>query len=96
MKIAFLAVCALSAIFIAPSVQARDDGGFGPVHMRVSSALGDNTADLIARGEISASDIANIAPAAGDEKTPTTGQPQEPKLSAPSLIKNDTKKPTAK
>ncbi len=48
---------------------ARDDGGFGVPSTSVApKALGDNTAELIARGDIPTPEgVANIEPAAGDE-----------------------------
>lgn len=48
---------------------ARDDGGFGmPSTSKAPAALGDNTAELIARGDIPAPEgVAGIEPAAGDD-----------------------------
>ena len=96
MKNALLIVCALGAFSIVFPANARDDGGFGPTVIPVPAALGDNTQDLIARGEISGPDVANIEPAAGDEKSPAVEGSQKKKVAVPSLIKSDPKKIPAK
>lgn len=47
---------------------AYDDGGFGVRQAaKAPAALGDNTAELIAKGEITDPNVADIEPAAGDD-----------------------------
>lgn len=67
-----LATAALLMLCTAPAL-ARDDGGFGmPSTAAAPKALGDNTTELIARGDAAYPDIpdfAAIEPAAGDDAT---------------------------
>ncbi|MEK7802700.1 MAG: hypothetical protein AAB276_09635 [Pseudomonadota bacterium] len=47
---------------------AYDDGGFGVRQAaKAPAALGDNTAELIAKGEITDPNVADIEPAAGED-----------------------------
>ena len=68
-----IAAIALLMLFGSPA-SARDDGGFGiPSASKAPAALGDNTAELIARGDIPAPEgVADIEPAAGDEEAAKT------------------------
>lgn len=51
---------------------AYDDGGFGGrTAAKAPAALGDNTAELIAKGEIIDPSVADIEPAAGDDVAPS-------------------------
>lgn len=51
---------------------AYDDGGFGTrAGGKAPAALGDNTAELIAKGEIIDPNVADIEPAAGDDVIPS-------------------------
>ena len=66
-----LLTAALLLILCGSPALARDDGGFGmPSTAAAPKALGDNTSELIARGDAAYPDIpdfAAIEPAAGDD-----------------------------
>ncbi len=83
-----LLTTALLLVLCGSPALARDDGGFGRATVsQAPKALGDNTAELIARNDAAYPDIpdfAAIEPAAGDDDTADTeGDKKAANASAP-------------